>query len=372
MGFIIFYLNVSVTYIRLRMVPVLYCKCTYLCCKLITFFLLKNRLFVGLESASHIYVSEISPVTARGPLLGLTAPMTKLGTLLVFAFGSFLPWRMMSLIFSIYALSLFALVFLVHESPTFLLLKSKRQKAIQSLMWLRHDNKAAVNAEIEEMEKKLTKHETLCKFLKSLTHSSLWYPFVVLAILSILIGCSGEGPILSYTVIFFSLFNSNNSEYALSIILASVSLVGSLCLPYFSSKMGRTMILLVSGVSMSVSLTLAATFYSFDMCDWTISFIFAYIFSASFGMSSVPYMIIVEIFPGHARGVMTSLTTIFMSVPVTINTKLFLTLLDCIHPFGVLMYFAIFSLLAASFAKLFVPETHNKSIFQITEYFEKE
>lgn len=325
----------------------------------------------GMENACGIYVTEISPTSQRGTLLSLMAPITATGSLITFILGSFLSWRLTALIFGIYGLVVLFLEFFIHESPIWYMVKNKKREARRSLLWLRDGSKLEVKNELEDLEMKMDTYETdqMKFYLKYFTNRSVWKPFIILLIFSVLQKSAGNEAIVAYAVDFFSIFKTDINQNLLSIVFAAISLLGSLNILSMAHKFDRTSIILFSGMGMSVSLAIGAVFLELNQTLITVCCVFLYIYCCMSGMMSVPYMIIGESFPHHLRGVMGAAVSMFIFLPSFINIKLYPTLVELLEPVGLLCYYSFFSLCAAVFSKLFIFETRDKTLTEIGEHY---
>lgn len=324
-----------------------------------------------MENACGIYVTEISPASQRGTLLSLMAPITASGTLITYTLGYLLSWRLTALIFGIYGCFILILLCFIYDTPIWYMLKNKKHYALRSLLWLRDENKTEVKAEMEDLEIKISSYQTdeMKFYLKHFLDRSVWKPFVIILVFSLLQKSAGHDAIFAYAVNFFELFKTEMNENVLSIIFAIISLIGSLNIISIAHKFDRTTIIFISGLGMSLSLVIAAIFLEFNETLITVICIFFYIYFCMSGMVTVPFMIIFESFPNHARGVMSAAVSIFIFLPSFINTKLYPTLVEFLQPFGLLCYYSFFSLSAAVFSKLFIFETRGRNLAEIEAYY---
>ena len=114
-----------------------------------------------LEAPVLTYVAEISTPALRGILAASGSFCIILGIFSQFVLGIFIQWRTITLISTSAPILAFLLLFLVPESPHWLILKNKDEEAKKSLMWLRGWQKTfePVKSEFDELYKNLATRE---------------------------------------------------------------------------------------------------------------------------------------------------------------------------------------------------------------------
>nr|XP_023024184.1 facilitated trehalose transporter Tret1-like [Leptinotarsa decemlineata] len=103
--------------------------------------IIAGRLFCGFGSAwgtipATVYISEISRADLRGALVSFTPTLASLGMLICFAKGSFLHWRTVAWMANLYVVVSVVLLFLIPESPAWLISKGRDEEAAASLRWI--------------------------------------------------------------------------------------------------------------------------------------------------------------------------------------------------------------------------------------------
>lgn len=95
-----------------------------------------------------------------------------------------------------------------------------------------------------------------------------------------------------------------------------------------------------------------------------------YICMSTMGLLSVPWTMTAEMYPLEVRGIMQGLTVCVAHILMFIAIKSYYALSDLLGgSSGVQLFFAAISILGLIFLYIFLPETHNKSLEEIENYF---
>lgn len=332
-----------------------------------------HPIYAGMVICVGLYIAEISKPSDRGTLLSLITPMTIGGTLFVYVLGYFFTWETTALILCGYSLLIFGLTCYLPESPIWYMVKLNKTKAVQALLWCRNDKPDVVEKEIAEIEDRLRKIEAKPRYFENFKDPAVWKPFLIIVIFSIFQQQVGYNIITYYAVDFFSSFETKYDGNILSIVFAAISTVGSLLLMTVVHKFNRKTLLSASGLGMSIAMVIGAVCLMVDtsrrLSILPVLCVFVYILFCMIGMIDIPWMMIGEMFPSRVRGTMSANVTVVIFIITFFNVKLYPLLNYAIGVSGIFWYFAFFSLLTVIFAKIFFPETRNKSLFDIEDGF---
>ncbi|KAH0615474.1 hypothetical protein JD844_004763 [Phrynosoma platyrhinos] len=95
----------------------------------------------GVTSASiPVYISEISHPRVRGTLGSCPQLMAVLGALFLYALGLVLPWRWLAVAGAVPVVFMVILLCFMPNSPRFLISKGKEEEALCALKWLRGED----------------------------------------------------------------------------------------------------------------------------------------------------------------------------------------------------------------------------------------
>lgn len=326
----------------------------------------------GMVICVGLYIAEISRPTERGTLLSFITPLTIGGTLVVYILGYLLAWRTVALLLFAYCLLVFGALFLVPESHIWHMMRWDRARALRSLRWLRRDADL-VEREIAEAEERIRRADVASSYLANFRDPAVWKPFLILVVFSVFQQQVGYNIITYYAVDFFASFESQFDGNVLSIVFAALSTVGSLLLVTVVHRFRRKTLLAASGLGMTAAMAVGALSLSMEGVsrDVAIVCVFVYIMFCMLGMIDIPWMVVGEMFPTRVRGSMCANVTVVIFVVTFFNVKLYPLLNRWLGVSGLFWYFAAFSFLTVAFAKVFFPETKDKSLFEIEEQFRK-
>ncbi|GBR53345.1 sugar-proton symporter [Neokomagataea thailandica NBRC 106555] len=125
--------------------------------------LIVGRVFLGLAVglaafAAPLYISEITVESVRGAMISFYQLMVSLGIFLAFISDSFLAsgghWRWMLGIMIVPATLFLGIVFILPQSPRWLMMRGRTEKARKVLQLLRSDEEVA-NAELADIQARL-------------------------------------------------------------------------------------------------------------------------------------------------------------------------------------------------------------------------
>lgn len=337
---------------------------------------------VGIASMiSPVYIAEIAPANKRGKLVSFNQFAIILGMLIIYFVNYFIAlqgdeewlthtgWRWMFFSGAIPAVVFLILLFFVPETPRYLALKGKDDKALKVLSKISgSENAPGVLSEI-----KGTLHEANAPWLS--------YGFLVIFIgilLSVFQQFVGINVVLYYAGnIFRNMGASTNSSLLQTIIVGAVNLTFTVVAILTVDKFGRKPLMIIGSIGMAISMVaLGFTFYLNKMGLLSLIFMLAY--TASFAMSWGPvcWVLLAEIFPNSIRGALSIAVAaqwianwiVSLTFPI-FNDNLWLTE-KFNHGFAYWIY-GLMGFLSALFVWKLVPETKGKTLEDIEKIWKK-
>jgi len=329
-----------------------------------------------MDPAVTVYIAETNTPEYRATLLSLAGPIILSGTLAAYMLGHFLYWKHVALMLSFFSAACCGCLFLIPESPVWLVSKEDNQAASKSLRWLR-DTDEIVNAELQDLNRTRLM-ETGQKFnelplSKRIRATRAWKPFLILTTFFFLQQFSGSQIVVSYAVNFYEEFGTHIDGYVLSLIYITLSLCCSLLFATVVDKLNRKTLSVISAGTVCVTSAAAAAyefaygggrrdkpFFWFPLvCMWTgVAFSFL-------GLCPLPWVMSGELLPSQVRGFMTSVLWMSVYLYTFLAVKMYPLLVSVINISGVLTLFAISSFLAVIFSILVLPETRGKTLIEI-------
>jgi len=345
---------------------------------------------VGIASMiSPMYIAEIAPANSRGKLVSFNQFAIIFGMLVIYFVNYFIAkqgneqwlvdegWRWMFFSGAIPAALFLILLFFVPETPRFLVMKGKDDKALKIL----EKTAGKTNASIVLGEIKDTLHEVNAPWLS--------YGFLVIFIgilLSVFQQFVGINVVLYYAGnIFRNMGASTDSSLLQTIIVGIVNLTFTVVAILTVDKFGRKPLMIIGSIGMAFSMVALGLTFFFGQTGGELTpaqgyaaLFFMLLYTAAFAVSWGPvcWVLLSEIFPNSIRGAMSiavaaqwianwivSLTFPMMNDNVWLTEKFN-------HGFSYWVY-GIMGILSAVFMWKMVPETKGKKLEEIEKLWKK-
>ena len=337
---------------------------------------------VGIASMiSPMYIAEIAPAKVRGKLVSFNQLAIISGMLIIYFVNYFIArqgdeqwliregWRWMFFSGVIPAGLFFVLLFFVPETPRYLAMKGRDDKALRVLEKIAGHSQA--EATLEEIRGTL--HEKNAPWLS--------YGFFLIFIgimLSVFQQFVGINAVLYYAAnIFRNMGASTDSSLLQTIIVGIVNGVFTVVAIVTVDRFGRKPLMIIGSIGMAISMiALGFAFYSQHL--GLVALIFMLTYTAAFAMSWGPvcWVLLAEIFPNSIRGALSiavaaqwianwvvSLTFPMMNDSVKLTNEFH-------NGFAYWIYGAM-GILSAIFMWKLVPETKGKTLEQIEGLWKK-
>ena len=259
----------------------------------------------GSSVVAPMYISEISPAYIRGRMTALFQFNVIFGILMAYVSNYLLrsvgeePWRWMLGIEGVPAFIYFVLLFLIPESPRYLI---KIGQIARARLVLEKIIKSSVDQQLEEIRLSL---EKLSESTNRLFSKRYFKPVSIAFLVAMFNQFSGINAILYYAPRIFELSGLNFSDSLFQSILIGITngiftIVGMILI----DKAGRKILLIIGSIGMSVCLALVArTFYTQDFGGFVLLiYLLVYIMFFAFSTGAVIWVLIAEIFPNNIRG----------------------------------------------------------------------
>lgn len=339
---------------------------------------------IGVGIASMVvpmYIAEIAPPKRRGALVGNYQLAIVIGIVVVYFVNYFIAlqgdaqwnlnigWRWMFGSEIIPSILFLVFIFLIPESPRWLLQKGKSEQAVAVLEKINApEDVAQVQSEIQnslEQEDKGQWNNLVNPIYKKAL-------FVGIG-LSILQQLTGINAILYYAPeIFKSLGSSTDASLLETSILGVVNLIFTLLAIKWVDKMGRKPLLYIGSAGMTISLAAVGIFiYNEAVGNYVLPFLILFMASFSISWGPIVWVLLSEIFPNKIRSLALAISVFIQWVANFVVTQVFPSLMENqwlkdnfngAFPFYLFSVICLFSLF---FVWKKVPETKNKSLEQM-------
>jgi SP family xylose:H+ symportor-like MFS transporter len=334
---------------------------------------------VGLASAvSPMYISEIAPANIRGRLVSFNQFAIIFGMLVVYfvnwgiAYGQSIEWindigwRYMFVSEAIPAALFGILLFLVPETPRFLLLSSKDDEAKSVLKKLYSDNgtSQAIFQEIKLSVGQTTSRAKLFSYGKVV--------ILIGILLSVFQQFVGINVALYYAPrIFESMGAAKDASMLQTIIMGFVNVLFTVVAILTVDKWGRKPLLITGSIGMAVGM-FAISVLAFNNIIGISTLVFIIIYTASFMMSWGPicWVLISEIFPNKIRGQAVAVAVAFQWFANYLISSTYPAMMEFS---GGMTYgfYGLMAVLSALFVWKMVPETKGKSLEEMEKLWGK-
>ncbi len=362
-----------------RRVMLLFCAATYFVSALgsamatgwytLLAFRFLGGIAIGASSVmAPMYIAEIAPARLRGRLVAVSQLNIVVGILVAF-FTNYLlvnvgadNWRWMFGVMAIPAAIFFVLMFVVPESPRWLVKVRQHDKARSVL-----ENVGAedVQSELNDIIRSLEGEHGTTKLMQKK------YSFAILcAVLLPFFGIlSGINVIMYYAPMIFEKAGASASAALLQAVIVGVTnLVFTVLAMFFIDKIGRRPLLMIGAVGMFLSLAGAALhYYDENLLGNVAMVVCIVVFVAFFAFSqgAVIWVFLSEIFPNKVRSRGQALGTF---VDWTVNAIIGLVFPLAFTYFGggnVFIFFAVLEIPFFFFVLKVMPETKGKSLEEL-------
>jgi MFS transporter, SP family, xylose:H+ symportor len=343
---------------------------------------------VGLASMiSPMYIAEIAPASTRGKLVSFNQFAIIFGMLVIYFINYFIAkqgneqwltetgWRWMFFSGAIPAGIFIILLFFIPETPRYLVLNNKEEKAKSVLNKIAGEEQALKI--LDEIKSTLQEHHA----------PWMTYGFLVIFIgimLSVFQQFVGINVVLYYAGnIFRNMGASTDSSLLQTIIVGAVNLTFTVVAIMTVDKFGRKPLMIIGSIGMAISMFLLGfTFFlggsELSKAGSMTALIFMLTYTASFALSWGPvcWVLLSEIFPNSIRGAMSIAVAaqwianwiVSLTFPM-LNDNTWLTQVFN-HGFSYWIY-GLMGVLSAVFMWKMVPETKGKTLEEMEHLWKK-
>ncbi len=332
---------------------------------------------VGVASIlSPMYIAELAPAKYRGTLVSLNQLAIVIGILVAF-FSNYLlvdtgenNWRWMLLVMAVPAVLLFFSLFLVPESPRWLVARGRNNDALQVLV--KTSGKEFASAELKEIEETLKNQEES-------TFSDLLAPKIkpllfIGIILAVFQQITGINTIMYYAPkIFANVGQSNDSALFQTILIGGTNLIFTLVAMVLIDRLGRKLLIIIGSTGMMLMLAGLSALYFTNQTSGVLvlAFILGYIafFAASLGPAL--WVVAAELFPNRLRSKGMSIAIVSLWIACTVVTIVFPIMLEKLSGGITFLIFALICLANLLYVLKYVPETKGKTLEELEKEFAK-
>lgn len=336
---------------------------------------------IGIASVvSPLYLSEISPAKIRGKMVSLYQMAITIGILTIYFSNSallnlsedssFVPkaefftkifktevWRSMFGVGIIPAVLFLLLLFIIPESPRWLIKHGKKDAAHKVLRRIREENEIELNTDSQVISKVSLK--SLLRYRK---------PLIMGIVFAFLVQFSGITAVIYYGAKILNLSGKGlDSAYSGQMLIGIVNVLFTIIAIVFIDKIGRKK-LTIAGAALSLisHFFIGFLFFKGKTDGFGLPF-FLLLYTATFAATYGPvfWTVISEIYPNSVRGTAMSIAAFANWIATAIVAQIIPWMLDAFQPHGTFWFFAFCSVPALYFAFKILPETKGKTLEEI-------
>jgi SP family arabinose:H+ symporter-like MFS transporter len=327
---------------------------------------------------SPLYIAEIAPARIRGRLVSVNQFTIILGFLVVYLVNALVArrgesvggeawniaygWRWMFGSETLPAALFLALLFLVPESPRWLVKRGRNREAVGILTRVGGARQAQLQmAEIADA----IAHEE--RSILQLIRPGMRIVMGIGVVLAVLQQVTGINAVLYYAPeIFKSAGLESLKAIDQTVIVGLVNLTFTLVAIWLVDKLGRKPLLLAASAGMGTSLFLLGGAFIRAQFEgpWVLLFTLTYVASFAVAMGPVVWVVLSEIFPTRLRGTAMSVATVCLWTANFFVTQFFPRMLEQLQGKSFFVY-AVMCVVAFVFVAVFIPETKGKTLEEI-------
>ena len=287
---------------------------------------------MGAEGTVHpIYVCELASPAFRGPLAASGVIVITTGVLLSYTLGTFMSWKLCAWVFLSVHVLMAVLVFIIPESPSWMIHKKLYEKAEEALKWLGRDHDefiGEVELDFKTRMEKVSKRqnggyqedddgEVCCggggNVLSNTLSKTTLVPFFIIVSLFLIQNWSGFIVTIMNTVVIFQDARIELNEFQATILVGGVQVVGTFLGTLVLNISGRRPLLLLSSGLCSLFMGLLGTVFFLKEHEpesvivtsagsWLpLVCLIGFTFSFTLGLGPVPWVLVGELFPANVR-----------------------------------------------------------------------
>lgn len=336
-----------------------------------------GRFLIGISTGAScvvapMYISEFAEISIRGALGAFFQLFLTVGILFVYAIGPYVSWVLLSVMCAVFPALLIVAMFIVPESPTYLVKTGRRSEAAVALKWFWGPNCNTQNA-VEAIQSDLDAVKGEAKvsdlFTKAVNRNALFIALLLMFFQQF----SGINAVIFYTVPIFQSAGSTMDPAICGIVVGVVQVLMTFVSSVLIDKAGRRILLLQSSFIMGSCLVVLGVYFKLqaDKADvsgigWLpLASVVLFIISFSLGFGPIPWMMMGELCAPDVKGLASALTVMFNWSLVFLVTKTFGTMQETLGADWTFWFFGFWMAVGTLYVFFKVPETKGKTNAEI-------
>ena len=332
----------------------------------------------GASVLAPMYIAEVSPATYRGRMVSINQLTIVIGISLAYYSNWFLlqvgenAWRWMFAAEAVPALIFFVALFIVPESPRWLIARHQEEKGVEVLQKVAGADFARFElAEIRESLKGSEKRGTLKDAFQK-KYSVILFLGIFLAVFQ---QWSGINVIFFYAPDIFAKTNLGVDDALFQTTLIGImNVLFTILAMRVIDKMGRKKLMLIGSAGMVVCYTaIGYLFYTNQADNWLLlTFILLTPAFFAFGLGPTVWVVLSEIFPNKIRGAAMSVATLALWVASYLLTLTFPIFVEILSAGITFWIYAVICIIGFAVIFKYLPETKGVSLEKLEKILVKE
>ena len=352
---------------------------------------------IGVVSiVSPLYISEVSIAQYRGRLVSLYQLAVTIGFLGAYLTnfqllhfsqsGAVLNAGWMNLVFvsevwrgmlgfcSLPAILFFCIIFFIPESPRWLILKGRDERAVRIFRTI-YLSEVDVDTQLQDT-KSVVQSETKSDW-KFLLQPGIFKAVLIGAAIAILGQFMGVNAVLYYGPTIFEEAGLSGGDALFSQVLVGiVNVVTTIIAVFIIDKVGRKKLVYYGVSGMVLSLLLIGFYFHFSESmglpnSFLLFFFLFYVFCCAISISAVIFVLLSEMYPTRIRGMAMSIAGFALWIGTYLVGQLTPWMLQNLTPTGTFLLFALMCMPYMLIVWKLIPETTGKSLEEIERYWMK-
>ena len=352
---------------------------------------------IGVVSiVSPLYISEVSIAQYRGRLVSLYQLAVTIGFLGAYLTnfqllhfsqsGAVLNTGWMNLVFvsevwrgmlgfcSLPAILFFCIIFFIPESPRWLILKGRDERAVRIFRKI-YLSEVEVDTQLRDT-KSVVQSETKSDW-KFLLQPGIFKAVLIGAAIAILGQFMGVNAVLYYGPTIFEEAGLSGGDALFSQVLVGiVNVVTTVIAVFIIDKVGRKKLVYYGVSGMVLSLLLIGFYFHFSESmglpnSFLLFFFLFYVFCCAISISAVIFVLLSEMYPTRIRGMAMSIAGFALWIGTYLVGQLTPWMLQNLTPTGTFLLFALMCVPYMLIVWKLIPETTGKSLEEIERYWMK-
>lgn len=347
---------------------------------------------IGIVSiVSPIYISEVSPARIRGTMVSLYQFAVTLGIVLAYLinfiilknsdtlhFEGFFKWVLNDELWrgmlgseAVITLLFFFIVFFIPESPKWLMVKGREEKAMAVFSRLRT---TAEGAEEEYLRTRESIAGEVKSEWKALTEKGIIRAVLIGSAIAILGQFMGVNAVIYYGPDIFADAGLAAEDSSLSTVLVGlVNMLTTVLAVFIIDKVGRKKLIYYGVTGMIICLiAIGIIFATGGAGVLLLVFFLLYIFCQAISISAVVFVLLSEMYPNRVRGLAMSIAGLVLWIGTYLIGQFTPWCMATLSPAGTFFLFAVMCIPYMLIMWKLVPETTGKTLEEIEQYWKKQ